>query len=89
MIVMVALPEFFLCARNHSKHFTYVASFNQSQQLTEVDIIFLHFIDEKGRLSYELLDTQPVTVRTEIPTQASGPQSIHNGYVKCHKIKQK
>lgn len=40
IIMMVALTEFFLCARSHSKHFTYVASFNQFQQLTEVDIIF-------------------------------------------------
>lgn len=40
IIMMVALPDFFFCARNHSNHFTYVASFNQSQQLTDVDSIF-------------------------------------------------
>lgn len=37
MIMMAALTDLFLRARNHSTHFAYIALFNLSQQLTEID----------------------------------------------------
>ena len=48
IIMVVAFIECFLCARSHSKHGTYIASFNRFQQLTEVDIIFYIVEMRKG-----------------------------------------